>query len=51
MDYDILAFTVTHLDGNVCNDDILIENYDNSYRSRPTGKPTMWQNLTFSLFF
>ena len=28
MDYDILAFTETHLDGNVCSDDILIENYE-----------------------
>ena len=25
-DYDILTFTETHLDGNVCIDDILIEN-------------------------
>ena len=36
MDYDILAFTETHLDGNVCNDDILIENYDKPYRKDRT---------------
>ena len=31
MDYDILAFTETHLDGNVGNENILIENYDKPY--------------------
>ena len=36
MDYDILAFTETHLDGNVCNDDIMIENYDKPYRKDRT---------------
>ena len=36
MDYDILAFTETHLDGNVCIDDILIENYDKPYRKDRT---------------
>ena len=36
MDYDILAFTETHLDGNVCNENILIENYDKPYRKDRT---------------
>ena len=36
MDYDILTFTETHLDGNVCIDDILIENYDKPYRKDRT---------------
>ena len=36
MDYDILTFTETHFDGNVCIDDILIENYDKPYRKDRT---------------
>ena len=36
MDYDILTFTETHLDGNVCIDDTLIENYDKPYRKDRT---------------
>ena len=35
MDYDILAFTETHIHGNVF-DDILIENYDKPYRKDRT---------------
>ena len=31
-DFDILSFTETHLDGNVRNDDIMMENYDIPYR-------------------
>ena len=38
MDYDILAFTETHLhvDGHVCKDDILIENCDKPCRKDRT---------------